>query len=134
MVTNYLPLGISNIKSLYNVNTFLCLSTQWITNFEIENGLKKAELYKGLFLNICHFKEEVSKSNLKLECEHMLGHKMSKNIWNWKLKYQKWATRGLKDSYHWIGNTKEKNIILHWSSDKVYRSTYFDRLLLQANG
>ena len=49
-----------------------------MTNFEIENALKKTALYKGLFLNMCHCEERVSKSNLKLECEHMLRQKMNK--------------------------------------------------------
>ena len=49
-----------------------------MTNFEIENALKKTALCKGLFLNICHCEKRVSKSNLKLECEHMLRQKMNK--------------------------------------------------------
>ena len=57
-----------------------------MTNFEIENALKKTALHKGLFLNICHCKERVSKSNLKLECEHMLRQKMNKK--DFKLKTQ----------------------------------------------
>ena len=57
-----------------------------MTNFEIENALKETALYKGLFLNICHCEERVSKSNLKLECEHMLRQKMIKK--DFKLKTQ----------------------------------------------
>ena len=57
-----------------------------MTNFEIENALKKTALCKGLFLNICHSEERVSKSNMKLECEHMLRHKTNKK--ELKLKTQ----------------------------------------------
>ena len=57
-----------------------------MTNFEIENALKKTALYKGLFLNICHCEERVSKSNLKLESENMLRQKINKK--DLKLKAQ----------------------------------------------
>ena len=48
-----------------------------MTNFEIESALKKTELYKGLFLNIFHSEERVSKSNLKLECEQKYNLKLT---------------------------------------------------------
>ena len=57
-----------------------------MTNFEIENALKKTALCKGLFLNICHCGESVSKSNLNLESEHMLRQQMNKK--DLKLKTQ----------------------------------------------
>ena len=60
-----------------------------MTNFEIENALKKTALCKGLFLNICHCEKRVSKSNLKLECEHMLRQKMNKKDFELKTQMSK---------------------------------------------